>query len=212
MNLKELQNTDINDITFSVVDTETTGMYAEFNRVMDIGIVTVKNGEILNKWETLIDPEQQIPYWITEFTNIDEYKVKGQPKFANIAKQVSTRLENTVFVAHNVSFDYWFLHHEFRRANESFGLPKLCTVQLARKLLPQLQYANLDLLSKYYGIDIENRHRALPDAEATAIIFTKLLNVAKEKYNVRNFFDLEALQRLNISKDTNHRSVVLFNQ
>lgn len=211
MNLKELQNTHLRDITFSIVDTETTGMYAEFNKIMDIGIVTVRNNEILDKWETLIDPEQQIPYWITEFTNLDDYKLRGKPKFADVIEDINRRIENTVFVAHNVGFDYWFLHHEFKRANKAFGLPKLCTVQLSRKLLPHLQYANLDLLAEYYNLKIENRHRALPDAEATAVIFNNLMELAQDKYNVRNFFDLESLQRLNISRDISRRSNVLFN-
>ncbi len=210
MNLRELQNTQIKDLTFSIVDTETTGMYSEFNRIMDIGIVTVKNNVVLGKWETLIDPEQQIPYWITEFTNLDDFKVRGQPKFANVINDIQQRIENTVFVAHNVGFDYWFLHHEFKRANREFGVPKLCTVQLARKLLPQLRYANLDLLANFYDITIDNRHRALPDAEATAIVFSKLLDLAVNKYGVQNFFDLEALQRLNVARDIDRKSIVLF--
>lgn len=208
--IKELQITKIEDLTFSIVDTETTGMHSEFNRIMDIGIVTMKNGKILDKWESLIDPQQSVPYWITEYTKLSYKDVKGQPKFNQVATKIIDKIQNTVFVAHNVGFDYWFLHHELRRINYFWNSPKLCTVMLGRKLIPELKYVNLDILSDYYNIEISARHRALPDAEATAYILKELIGIAKERYNAKTFFDLEKLQKIKIDKNTVGEPLALF--
>lgn len=201
MNARELAQTSIDDLTFSVVDTETTGMNSKYNKVIDIGIVTVKNGEIVDKWETLIDPEQEISYWITHYTKLTAKDVAGKPTFGFFAPKINSLLKETVFVAHNVGFDYSFLSSEMKNANFPFSYPKLCTVLLGRKLLPKLSNAHLDALSDYYNIEISARHRALPDAEATAVILVKFIEIAKEKYGARTFFDLEKLQGIKIDKD-----------
>lgn len=201
MTLEQLQNTPIDELKFCIVDTETTGMYAEFNKIMDIGIVTVKGNKIIDKWEALIDPKQPVPYWITKYTNLKTRDVKGQPEFFQIVDQIKNKLDQSIFVAHNLEFDYSFLFHEFRRTEQRFSPPSLCTVKLSRKLIPEVGAANLDALSAHFNIEIEARHRALPDAEATAIILIELIKRAKRTHNVRNFFDLEKLQRINLSKE-----------
>lgn len=203
MQLNKLLATSIDELTFSVVDTETTGMNPNFNRVMDIGIVTIKNGEIINKWETLINPNQNIDYWITFYTNITNSHVLNKPPFDLYAPKISTLLSDTIFVGHNVEFDYSFIKSEMLRSGQSFDFPKLCTVLLSRKLLPQLSHANLDFLSAYYGINITARHRALPDAEATAEILLKFIEIAKDRFNAKTYFDLAKLQHLKQSKTDN---------
>ena len=204
MNVRSLLSTPIDNLDFAVVDTETTGMYCEHNRIMDIGIVKISHGEIVLEWETLIDPQQEVPYWITKFTNITTKHVKGKPTFDKVSENIKRHLDNTVFVAHNVGFDYWFLYNEMRRLKIDFDYPKLCTVLLGRKLLPTLGLANLDILSDYYNIQIENRHRALPDAKATALIFIEFLKLAKSNFDVKTFFDLEKLQKIKIVKPVNN--------
>ncbi|MFZ5425072.1 MAG: PolC-type DNA polymerase III [Patescibacteria group bacterium] len=201
MHINELVNKSINDITFSVIDTETTGMFPEHNKVMDIGIVLVKNGEIIDKWETLIDPRQKIPYWITTFTNLRDADVAGKPIFREIAHKVNELTNDTIFVAHNVGFDYPFIASEMQNVGHLFEVPRICTVQLSRKLLPNLPSANLDTLSEYFNIKISARHRALPDAEATAVVLIELVKIASKKYGVKNFFDLERLQRIKVDKE-----------
>jgi len=142
---------------------------------------------------------QDIPYWITRFTNIRDRDVKGKPIFSEFASKISKMLEGTVFVAHNVNFDYSFLLHEMKRIDENFNFPKICTVMLGRKLVPELQSANLDAMSAYFDIEIDNRHRALPDAQATAQILNEFISIAKEKYSSKTFFDLEKVQWLRIN-------------
>lgn len=200
MNAKLLAKTPIKDLTFCVVDTETTGMSAKYNRIMDIGVVKVKNGEITEEWETLIDPQQEIPYWITHYTNLSATHVRGKATFDVYSKKIAELLEGGIFVGHNVGFDYAFLLHEMTRAGFEFFHPKLCTVLLGRKLLPQLANAHLDAISSFYRIAITQRHRALPDAQATAKILLNFIQLAQEKYAAQTYFDLEKLQRIKIAK------------
>lgn len=204
MNLKDLIKTPLEEITFSVVDTETTGMNAKFGKVMDIGIVKVKNGKILETFETLFDPKQPIPYWITFYTKLTEKDVKGKPTFDTLSEKIHNLLKNSVFVGHNVGFDYSFVSSEFERCGVAFSSPKICTVLLGRKLLPHLANAHLDALSDFYNIKISQRHRALPDALATAHVLNEFIKIAKEKHKAKNFFDLERLQHLAIDR-TLHR-------
>ena len=200
MNLRSLIATPIDKLSFAVVDTETTGMSPKFNRIIDIGIVKVKNGTIIDKWDTLIDPQQQLDPWITKYTHIYDYHLKGKPLFNTFIPKITDMLTGSVFVGHNVGFDYSFLHSEMSRHGKSFNYPKLCTVLLGRKLLPQLANAHLDAISDYYNITISARHRALPDAEATAIILLEFIEKAKKELNAKTFFDLDRIQYLKINK------------
>lgn len=200
MDFKRLLQTPIDQLTFSVVDTETTGMTSKYNRVMDIGIVTIKNGEIVNKWEALINPQQTVESWITFYTNISDFQVKNKPTYDVFAPKIHSLLEGTIFVGHNVEFDYSFVEAEMHRASFPFSYPKLCTVKLGRKLLPELKNAHLDAISDYYGIEISARHRALPDAEATALILLEFISKAKEQHSAKTFFDLERLQHIRVNK------------
>jgi len=205
MKIKDLAAKNIDELTFSVVDVETTGMYAEFNRVVDVGIVKMRGGKIVEEWETLVNPKQSIPIFITEITKITNKQVRGKPEFSSFATDLHKKLQDTIFVAHNVYFDFWFLWFEMRRAGLSLDLPKICTVMLGRKLTPDLMSANLDHLAERYGIEIRGRHRALPDARAAAEILIKLIEIAREKYKVRTFFDLHRLQWMRI-EDTGGKS------
>jgi len=207
MKAKELARTKIDDLVFSVVDVETTGMYAEFNRVMDIGVVKVKGGKVIEEWETLINPQQVIPRYITSFTKISKAHVKNKKEFSHFASKVDETLKGSVFVAHNVHFDYWFLWFEMRRAGFSLDLPKLCTVMLGRKLTPGIASATLDSLTEHYNIQIENRHRALPDAKAAADLLVRFIDVAKEKYKVKTYFDLYRMQWLRVGSNNNYKGL-----
>jgi DNA polymerase III subunit epsilon len=213
MEIHKLIHTPINDLTFSVVDTETTGMNSVFNRIVDIGVVKVNNGKITDTWETLIDPKQDIPDFITRYTHIVNSDVAGKPTFDKIIDSYLRNTAESIFVAHNAGFDYSFMAEEFKRLRRVFNPPRLCTVQLGRKLLPHLPSVNLDFLSQYYDIRISQRHRALPDALATAEILIKFIDIAKNVHKAKTFFDLERLQRIsawNINKSTHEQEYGLF--
>lgn len=210
MNLERLKQTSIENLRFSVVDTETTGMSPQFNRIIDIGVVIIENLKIAETWETMIDPQQDLDPWITYYTKIKNEHLTGKPKFMEIENKFSKYVNNSVFVAHNVGFDHSFISNELKRLDRDFNVPKLCTVKLTRKLLPHLENYHLDSVSGYYGIKIKNRHRALPDAYATAQVFLKIIDIAKDRHNVKNFFDLERLQNLYIPKTNDESELFLF--
>ena len=166
---------------FSVVDVETTGASAIYDRLVEVAVVRIQGGEIVDRFETLVDPKIPIPPFITRLTGIDARMVRGQPSFAAIAPQVQAALGDGPLVAHNVNFDYAFLRHAFTRSRLSLDLPRLCTLRLARRLLPRLRSYRLDAVAGHLGIKIAGRHRALGDAVATAEILLRLLEIAAER-------------------------------
>jgi len=201
--VSRLINTPLEELKFSVIDTETTGMNAAHNRIVDIAIVTVQNNKIVSTWETLLDPKQEIPFWITNFTHIRNSHVNGKPSFDDVYEDIYQRIENTIIVGHNVGFDYAFLLHEFARVGKKIAFPKLCTVLLSRTFLGDLPRFGLDTLIDYYNISIENRHRAYPDAYATALIFLDFLAKAKKDFNSKTFYDIQRLQKTKKYKSVN---------
>ena len=172
--------TRLSDTKFSVVDVETTGSsVTKGARIVEFSAVFVEDGDIQGEYTTLVNPEARIPGWITRLTGIEPQMVEGAPRFRDIAPQVRAALEGRVFVAHNVGFDWRFVAEELRMANSIVpDGPRLCTVRMARRVLPGLRRRGLDSLSRYYDVEIVNRHRAGDDARATAVILLRMLEAA----------------------------------
>ncbi|MFP1130633.1 exonuclease domain-containing protein [Asticcacaulis sp. W401b] len=166
------------DQVYTVVDIETTGGQAAYERVTEIGAVKIRNGEIIDIWQSLINPERRIPPFITELTGISNAMVRDAPRFADIADALDAFLKGTVFVAHNVNFDYGFLSAEYRRLERPFRYPKLCTVASMRRHFPGLAAYGLGPLSREFGIELTNHHRALSDAMAAAELL-KMVNAKR---------------------------------
>jgi DNA polymerase III subunit epsilon len=178
---------------FVVVDVETTGVRAfRGDRIIEIAVVTL-DGTVA--FHSLVNPGIPMPAFVQGLTGIVPSMLSRAPSFDDIADQLLTALEGSVFVAHNARFDWAFVSTEIERAR---GLllqgPRVCTVRLARKLLPDLPRRNLDWVSGYFGIEIEGRHRATGDAVAAAKCLVRLLRVAKEWGAVR-LADLESVRR-----------------
>ena len=169
-------------VSFAVVDVETTGTRSSGgDRVTEIAIARVQSGEIVELYSQLVNPERLIPAHITALTQITWAMVKDQPPFRQVADQVTDRLAGHVFTAHNAAFDWRFVSDELARGGVRLAGPRLCTVRLARVLLPQLRRRSLDHVTQYFGIDISARHRAAGDAEATARVLLRLLRVAEDE-------------------------------
>lgn len=160
------------------VDLETTGGHAVHNRVIEVGIVRLSGGGVVDEYSTLVDPGTRIPHAIQQFTGISEAMVADAPPFADVAAEIFGRLDGRLFVAHNVRFDYGFLRSEFRRAGIRFRAPLLCTVRLSRALAPGVRGHNLDAVMQRYGIACDARHRALGDARVLA----EFLRIAGERF------------------------------
>lgn len=146
------------------VDIETTGGNALRDRITEVAIITICEGELVSEWSTLVNPQTRIPENIQRLTGIDNDMVMDLPCFEDIYKDILERLHGYVFVAHNARFDYGFLKNEFKRCEISFKAPVLCTVKLSRKLFPEHKRHNLDALMQRHGLTCSARHRAMGDA------------------------------------------------
>lgn len=153
---------------YVVVDIETTGGGAEYHRITEVGMVKVIAGEVVDSWQSLINPQRKIPLAITRLTGIDNQMVADAPLFEALATQISEFTQGSIFVAHNVRFDYGFIKQEFARLGLTFKRPKLCTVQLMRRQYPGLKRYSLAALTEHFSIDMTRHHRALSDAQAAA--------------------------------------------
>lgn len=165
------------DTEFVVFDFETTGAKSPPCRVTEIGAYRVKDGVIVEEFQTLINPETPIPPFISQLTGISDAMVRNAPKFREIADKFLDFIGDSVMVAHNAPFDMRFLNHEIGRVYENHRLanPSICTVRLSRRLNPNVENHRLNTLANYYSIALINHHRASDDARATAHIFVKLL-------------------------------------
>ncbi|MEM9314360.1 MAG: exonuclease domain-containing protein [Pseudomonadota bacterium] len=153
---------------YVVVDVETTGGRGEQHRVTEIGAVKVIDGEIVGRFQTLLNPQRTIPPGITRLTGITPDMVADAPVFADVADTFAAFLDGAIFAAHNVEFDYRFIGQEFRRLGRPFKMPKLCTCASMRKLYPGHRSYSLAALTATYDIPLDTHHRALCDAEAAA--------------------------------------------
>ncbi len=160
---------------YVVVDIETTGGRAEHHRITEVAAVKMRGGEMVERYQTLVNPERRIPRMITSLTGISDEMVAEAPVFAEVAEKFREFVGGAVFVAHNAKFDYGFLRQEFRRMGEAFRCPTLCTVVAMRKYYPGLESYKLSRLCAEFGISLDQHHRALCDAEATAELL-KLIN------------------------------------
>lgn len=160
---------------FAIVDIETTGGQAAREKITEIAIVVHDGEKIIDSFETLINPERSVPYYITQITGITDEMVANAPKFYEVAKQIVKMTEGAVFVAHNVRFDYSFIQEEFRRLGFTFVRQQLCTVKLSRNAFPGLRSYSLENLIKHFNIKVNDRHRAMADVKATVEVFEKIL-------------------------------------
>lgn len=162
---------------YSVIDVETTGGSPKSSKITEIAIYRHDGNQVMDEFVTLVNPEMSIPEFVSNLTGISDAMVEHAPKFYEIAKKIIEFTEGTIFVAHNVGFDYGMIRSEFRRLGYDFRLPHLCTVRGSRQIIPGKDSYSLGKLTRSLGIELVGRHRAGGDALATA----KLLSLLLEK-------------------------------
>ncbi len=165
---------------FAVVDVETTGGYAGAHRVTEVGIAISNGKEIIDTFHTLINPDKIIPRHITALTGIDDDMVLNAPRFEEKADEIEALLTDSIFVAHNVNFDYSFIRGELAKLGRNFRSRKLCTARYARSILTDQHGFSLNKLARRFGIVNEQPHRALSDALTAAEILHRLLAMDAE--------------------------------
>jgi DNA polymerase-3 subunit epsilon len=165
---------------YAIVDIETTGGHASANGITEIAICIHDGKKVVKRFQTLVNPQREIPIYISALTGITNEMVQNAPPFEDVAADIYHLIHGKIFVAHNVNFDYSFVRYHLAAAGYDLQLNKLCTVRLGRKILPGLPSYSLGRLCRHLGIDNEARHRAAGDAEATAELFTLLINSDSE--------------------------------
>ena len=166
------------ETAFVVVDLETTGGSAQYDRVLEVAAIRVRNGVVLDRFEQLVEPGIPIPPIVTRITGINAALVRGKPRFESFLPDLRRLFEGAVVVAHNASFDCNFLSNAFSRAGMAWEGDRVCTLRLARRLMPGLYSYRLDSLCAFLGFSFVQRHRAGPDAEATLSLLLHLLETA----------------------------------
>lgn len=167
---------------YAIVDIETTGGYAAANGITEISIHVFDGSVVTEKFETLINPGQPIPYYISAMTGISDKMVATAPAFENVAEKIYNILHDKIFIAHNVNFDYSFVKSHLKEAGFDLNAKKLCTVRLSRKIFPGFSSYSLGKLCQSLGIAINDRHRAGGDTAATVKVFQLLLQNDKEQH------------------------------
>ncbi|MEE6758815.1 exonuclease domain-containing protein, partial [Limosilactobacillus pontis] len=163
---------------YAVVDLETTGTNVNHgDRIIQIGCVLVQDGQIINQFETKVNPREKIPHTIVQLTGIHNQDVRHAPLFEDVAGTIYSLLSGTIFVAHNVNFDFPFLNAELERAGyPQLPIPAIDTVTMSQILLPTAQSFRLRDLTSSLAIEHDHPHSAVSDAEATAQLLIDLLD------------------------------------
>lgn len=172
---------------YAIVDIETTGGHAANNGITEIAIFIHDGNRVVESFTTLINPEMHIPLFIEGYTGITNEMVENAPVFREVSERIYELLHDKIFVAHNVNFDHTFIRHHLALSGYEWNPKKLCTVRLSRKVFPGYQSYSLGKLCASMGIGLQNRHRAFGDAEATTILFKRILD-ADENLAVINSF------------------------
>lgn len=191
MTYDEILSIPIDKASFCVLDVETTGLSPQYNNIIELGIVRVKNLKIVDKYHSLINPGRDIPSFITGFTGISNDDVYDAPFFDDIADELIEFIGNDVVAGHNLSFDNSFLKRELKYCGrEELKNPNLCTLRVAKRIFPFLKSKSLGSVSSFLKIKNSASHRALGDAETTAKILIKIAKHLKRNLGFETLSEL----------------------
>src|SRR3989441_7349038 len=171
----------LDEVDFVVLDTETTGLRPGPDRVIEVAAIRLHGGEVIDSFQSLVNPNRRLPPFIVQFTGITQEMLAGAPRAEQVLPDFLQFIEGAIIVGHNVGFDIGFLSYEAQLLGYAFPIDGLDTIPLARRFLPGLRRFKLDVVAGHLKIPAANRHRALGDAKVTAAIFMKLLNLAQQQ-------------------------------
>ena len=197
--------------TFVVFDLETTGFSPINDKIIEIGAVKIKNGEIIDSYSKFVDPEMRVPYRITELTSITDDMVRGQGTISEVLPEFMKFCEGSILVAHNAPFDTSFIKKNCRDLNIKYDYSVLDTVPLARFLYPELKKVKLNIVAKHLGISLENHHRAVDDAKCTGDILLKCFEKLEEELDIHDLHKLneEFLKNFDIRRQPSYHIIIL---
>lgn len=166
---------------YAIIDIETTGGNFKTGQITEIAVFLHNGTRQIDVYQTLVNPQVPIPPFITKLTGISDAMVETAPTFPEVAEELLRITDGAIFVAHNVNFDYGYIREAYRQLGIEFKRKKLCTVQLSRRAFPGLASYSLDKITRELGISLPGHHRAGVDAEATMLLFEKILHAESEK-------------------------------
>lgn len=169
------------------VDIETTGTNSFRDRIIEIAALRVENGQLIDTFTTLVNPECHISPFIAQFTGISEKDLETAPTFSEIKERLEEILEGCIFVAHNARFDYSFVKRNLKFLGATYTAPTLCTVKLSRNLFPQYRKHDLDSLIARFNFECPNRHRAYDDAKVLLDFYNYITKNISSKINHHAF-------------------------
>ncbi|MBS4457014.1 PolC-type DNA polymerase III [Tuanshanicoccus lijuaniae] len=187
------QPLSLDEATYVVFDVETTGLSAVYDRIIELAAVKMQNGQVVDTFEAFINPGHPLSAFTTELTGITDAMLADAPSEEKVLKDFQAFSANSILVAHNASFDIGFLNKTYLRIGEPEStLPVIDTLELSRLVNPHLKGHRLNNLAKHYGILLEQHHRAVYDSETTGHILMKLLEQAKEQFQMVLHSDLNS--------------------
>ena len=180
-----VQDIPLEDATYVVFDLETTGLSAIYDSIIEVGAVKMKGGQVIDRFESFINPGHPLSSFTTELTGITDSDVQDAPEVDPVLRKFWDFCQGSILVAHNASFDIGFINQVYKNIGlGSSELPAIDTLELSRLVNPDLRTHGLKALSKRYKIELEQHHRAIYDSEATGYLLFKLLDQAKEQYKM----------------------------
>lgn len=176
---------ELMETAFAVLDFETNGLSGA-DRAVEIGVACFKGGREINSFESLLDPGTPISPFVTRLTGITGADLRGKPAFRNVWPEVKCMIEGKILVAHNMPFDGRILKRELEHIGEGSGenFDSLCTLKLARRVLPKEEKKGLDALASRFGLTFTSRHRALDDARMAGRILYRLFDIASDRFSI----------------------------
>ena len=169
------------DTTYCVLDLETTGFSAKIDKITEIGIMKIQNGEVIDRFSTFVNPQRPIPQRVVEVTNITDDMVKNAETIDKVFPKMLEFIKDSVIVAHNAPFDIGFLKHNAKELGYEFDFTYVDTLALSRKIFPELKKHKLGKIAEYLKIKVEVAHRALDDVDTTVKVYNEMIKILKER-------------------------------
>ncbi len=200
----------LENTTFCVFDLETTGISFRTEKITEIGIMKIKNGEVIDTFSSFVNPEKPIPMKVQEITNITDDMVKGAPTIEEILPKILEFFGDSVLVAHNADFDTGFLRYNCEKLGLKFDYTYLDTLRLAKDLFPDYKKYKLGIIAENLGIKVEVAHRALDDVDTTVKVFRVMCDMLKENGVVKlSDIDKEEAGKANYKKLKSYHTIIL---
>lgn len=177
-------------LDYTILDIETTGLDFEYCEIIEVGALKVRGGKVVDRFSSLVRPQNQIDDFITDLTGITNEMLESAPTFSEISKDFYNFVSNDVLVGYNINFDVNFLYDAFQENSLVFSNDFIDAMRIARKTLPSLEHHRLSDISAYFQIANPEEHRALSDCTTTQLCYSELRSIILQKYSEEDFANL----------------------